>query len=96
MKITNLSNLPMVGTYSQSFSSPEYYNNGSIIIYGSGCYFGDGFILTTVFRDDLTGHDSSNPNHLNIDRKFENVLICGSICVIQEEAIDGLNNTQYL
>ena len=88
--------LPMPGTYSQSFLKPELFNSGLTRIYGSGCYFGDEYIITTIFRDDLTGHNSNAPIHLNIERKFELILKNGSEWIAQEIKIENLNNTFWL
>ncbi|MBW2981741.1 hypothetical protein KY343_02565 [Candidatus Woesearchaeota archaeon] len=88
--------MPNAGRYKQSFQSPEVVNNGSTIIYGSGCCFGDGYIITTLFRDDLTGHDKNHPRHLNIQRKIEVVLNTGSEYVVKEVNILNANNTHWL
>ncbi len=96
MKVKSISELPQPGTFSQSFNSPDIFNGGSVVICGSTCYFGENFILTTLFRDDMTNHNYIDPTHLNIQRKFEKILVTGSKWTVEKEKISGLNDSYWL
>ncbi len=75
-------NLPDAGTVESCFRERQILNDGATIICGSFCYFGNGYIISQIYREDYSGHDGTGP-HLNVNVKFERVLSNGSEFIVK-------------